>query len=117
MKYNFKTVEKKWQKKWEEKKIFEPKVNNQKKFFVTFPYPYLNGYMHIGHFFSLMRVEAFARYKRLRGFNVLFPQGWHATGSPLISAARRVKEKEPKQLKIMKDMGIKDSEIRKFGKA
>lgn len=117
MKYNFKTIEKKWQKKWEEKEVFEPEIDKRKKFFVTFPYPYLNGYMHIGHFFSLMRVESFARYKRLRGFNVLFPQGWHATGSPLISAARRVREKEPKQLKIMKDMGIKDSEIKKFGKA
>ncbi len=114
-KINFAKIEKKWQDKWEKEKIFEPEINKKKKkFFVNFPYPYINGYSHIGHLFSLMRVEAFARYKRARGFNVLFPQGWHATGSPIVNAAKRIKEKEPKQIKMMKDMGIKDFEIKKF---
>jgi len=108
-------IEKKWIKKWEESKIFQPEVNHKKKkFMLTFPYPYVNAYPHIGHFYTIMRVDAFARYKRMRGYNVLFPQGWHATGSPIINAAKRIKEKEEKQWKIMKDMGFSDVEIKKF---
>ena len=61
-----------------------------------------------------MRVEAFARYKRLKGFNVLFPQGWHATGSPIVAAAQRVKENEPKQIELLKKEGFSDKEIKKF---
>lgn len=113
---NFKRIEEKWQKKWEEEGVFEASPDERKKFYLNFPYPYINAYQHIGHLFTLMRVEAFARYKRLRGFNVLFPQGWHVTGSPIVNAAKRVKEKEPKQIKIMKDMGISGKEIKKFEK-
>ncbi len=113
---DFRKIEKKWQAKWERGKVFEADPDKRKKFFVSFPIPYINAYQHIGHLYTLMKVEAFARYKRLCGFNVLFPQAWHATGSPIINAAKRVKEREPKQLKIMKDMGIPDSKIKKFEK-
>ena len=114
-KIDFVKIESKWQKKWEKEKAFEVEVDKKKeKFFLTFPIPYINAYQHIGHLYTLMRVDSFARYKRLKGFNVLFPQGWHATGSPIVSAAKRVKDKEPKQLKIMKDMNISSSDIKKF---
>ncbi|MBR9705142.1 leucine--tRNA ligase [Candidatus Pacearchaeota archaeon] len=113
---NFKKIEKKWQTRWEAEKIFEADSSKGKKFFVSFPYPYVNAYSHIGHFYTIMRVEAMARYKRLKGFNVLFAQGWHATGSPILNAAKRVKDKEEKQLKIMKDMGITGSKLKKFEK-
>ncbi len=111
-------IAKKWQKKWEESKIFEADANpKKKKFFAHFTYPYVNAYPHIGHFYTLMQADIMARYKRLRGFNVMFPQGWHATGSPIISAAERVREREPKQLKIMASMGItKEEELKKFEK-
>jgi leucyl-tRNA synthetase len=113
---DFAVIEKKWQQKWEEKKIFEANPDSRKKFFSTFPYPYINGYPHIGHLFTIMRVEAFSRFKRHQGYNVLFPQGWHATGSPIVNAAKRVAEKEEKQIKIMRDTGFSDSEIGKFSK-
>jgi leucyl-tRNA synthetase len=116
MDYDYLKVEKKWQKAWEKEKVFEAVPNKKKKYFLTFPYPYVNLFMHIGHFFTLMRVESFARYKRLQGYNVLFPQGWHITGSPIINAAKRVKEKEPKQMKSLKEMNISSSEIKKFEK-
>jgi len=108
----------KWQKKWEESRIFEADADpKKKKFFAHFTYPYVNAYPHIGHFYTLMQADIMARYKRLRGFNVMLPQGWHATGSPIISAAERVREREPKQLKIMADMGIKDEkDLKKFEK-
>ncbi|RME55249.1 leucine--tRNA ligase [Candidatus Woesearchaeota archaeon] len=112
---DFIEIQSKWQKKWAEAKLFEPEIDEEKpKFFVTFPYPYINGYPHIGHSYTMMRVEAFARYKRMKGYNVLFPQGWHCTGSPIVSAAERVKEGEEKQIKILKDQGFSDEEIPKF---
>lgn len=108
-------IEEKWIKKWQDAKIFEADANPSKeKFFVTFPYPYINAPPHIGHFYTIMHVEAFARYKRLQGFNVLFPQGWHATGSPIISAAKRVQEREEKQLEILRDIGLSERDIKKF---
>ena len=108
-------IQEKWQKRWADAKIFEANpIKDKPKFFLTFPYPYINAYPHIGHLYTLMRIEAFARYKRLRGFNVLFPEGWHATGSPIVNAAKRVKNREEKQIKIMKDMGFDDAQISKF---
>ncbi len=112
--YDFKSVEKKWQKKWADSKIFEANPDKRKKFFLNFPYPYINGYLHLGHSFSITRLDVFARFKRMNGYNVLFPQGWHCTGTPVAAAAKRIREKEPKQLKIMKDLGFSDEEIPKF---
>ncbi len=116
MKYDFKKIEKKWQKEWSNKKAFEPEVEKKEKFFVTFPYPYVNLSPHIGHFYTIMRVEAFARYKRLRNCNVLFPQGWHCTGSPIVAAANRVKENEKKVIENLKKEGFSEKEIKKFEK-
>lgn len=111
---NLEEIEQKWIAKWEEARIFEANPDSRKKFFTTFPYPYMNGFLHLGHFYTVMRVEAIARYKRLRGFNVLFPQGWHCTGSPIENAAQRIREKEEKQWKIMQSMGFSEEEIKKF---
>ncbi|MBI2147478.1 leucine--tRNA ligase [Candidatus Woesearchaeota archaeon] len=109
-------IQSKWQKKWQQARSFHADANpyHKKKFFLTFPYPYINGLPHVGHLFTIMRVEAFARYKRLQGFNVLFPQGWHATGSPIVDAAQRVREGEEKQLKILRDCGVPEADISKF---
>ncbi|RLE40035.1 leucine--tRNA ligase [Candidatus Woesearchaeota archaeon] len=104
----------KWIKKWQEARIFEANPDNREKFFVNFPYPYVNAYAHLGHLFTLTRVDVFARYKRMRGYNVLFPQGWHCTGSPIETAALRIKEREEKQWRIMRDMGFTDEEIERF---
>lgn len=108
-------IEEKWQKKWEEAKIFEAEPKEgQKKYFLNFPYPYMNGYPHLGHAYTLLRVEVFARYKRMQDYNVLFPFAFHCTGSPIVSAANRIKENDPKQLKIMADMGIPQDLVPNF---
>ena len=111
---NLHEISRKWQVAWQKAKIFEARVEKKKKFFVNAPYPYINGFLHLGHLYTYMRTEAFARYKRAQGFNVLYPQGWHATGSPIINAAKRIVEHEPKQIQIMKDMNFSDTEIKKF---
>ncbi len=113
---DLKKIEKKWQKRWLESKVFESNPDARKKFFATFPYPYMNAIPHLGHFYTMMRVEALARYKRMRGFNVLFPQGWHCTGSPIVSAAKRVEEGEEKQIKSLKDQGFTEKEIERLKK-
>ncbi|MBI4452462.1 leucine--tRNA ligase [Candidatus Woesearchaeota archaeon] len=111
---DFSEISKKWQKKWEENKIFEANPDKRKKFFINFPYPYINSYLHLGHAFSVTRVDVFARYKRMQGYNVLFPQAWHCTGTPVWAAAQRIKENEPKQIKILESLGFTGSEIKKF---
>ena len=110
----FRKIEEKWKKKWEEEKIFESNPDNRDKFFVNVAYPYVNGYGHLGHLFTFLRTEILARFKRMQGYNVLFPQGFHATGQPIVAAAKRIKEKEEKQTKILKDMGIPEEDIEKF---
>jgi leucyl-tRNA synthetase len=113
-KADFNGIAEKWRKKWEENRIFESAPNSNKKFFINFPYPYINSYLHLGHAFSVTRVDVYARYKRMQGYNVLFPQGWHCTGTPVWAAAQRIKENEPKQIKILESLGFKGTDIKKF---
>ncbi|MFN4046455.1 MAG: class I tRNA ligase family protein, partial [Acidilobaceae archaeon] len=112
-----KNIEGKWRKKWETLRIFEADPDPSKpKFFATFPYPYVNAYPHLGGAFTILRVDVTARFKRMRGFNVLFAQGWHATGGPIVSAALRVREGDPKIIRDLTLMGVEAGEISKFSR-
>lgn len=68
---------------------FEEKNNG--KYLVTFPYPYMNGYLHLGHAFSMSKCEYQVRYQRQRGKRAIFPFGFHCTGMPIQAAANRLK--------------------------
>ncbi len=84
MKYDFKSIEPKWQKRWEEAKVFEAMDNSEKpKFFgmVEFPYPSGAG-MHVGHIKAYSGLEVVSRKRRMQGYNVLFPIGFDAFGLP-----------------------------------
>ncbi len=112
---DFKDFEKKWAEEWIKHRIFESNPDNRKKIFVTFPFPYMNGPLHIGHAFTSTRVDVYARYKRMKGYNVLFPWAWHLTGEPIAGAAERLKRGDIEQYRIFKEVdGVPDEEIKKF---
>ncbi len=97
--------ERKWQKRWEERRLFESEPEPGKgKFFITVAYPYPSGGMHVGHVRTYTVPDIVARFKRMQGFNVLFPMAWHVTGTPIIGAVNRVKEREPRQMRVLKEV-------------
>jgi len=80
------------QKMWAERKTNESEtIENKKKFMCTFPYPYMNGRLHLGHAYSCTKVEFTARYKKITGYNVLFPFSFHCTGMPIMASADKLR--------------------------
>lgn len=92
-----KKIEKEIQQKWDAEKVYEVNASNSEKqtskgkYFVTFPYPYMNGRLHLGHTFSLSKCEFAVGYQRLKGKICLFPFGLHCTGMPIKACADKLK--------------------------
>ena len=84
MEYNFRDIEKKWQKRWVESKTYQVKEDeSRQKFYVLNMFPYPSGAgLHVGHPLGYIASDIYARYKRLQGFNVLNPMGYDAYGLP-----------------------------------
>ena len=84
MKYQFREIEKKWQKRWYDQKLFKTEDSNLKdKYYVMdmFPYPSAQG-LHVGHIEGYTATDIISRFKRMKGYNVLHPMGWDAFGLP-----------------------------------
>jgi leucyl-tRNA synthetase len=87
-------VEKDIQAYWAQNKMFEldaPEDPSTPKYVATFPYPYMNGRLHLGHAFTLSKCEFEVSYQRLKGKNALFPFGFHCTGMPIMASADKIK--------------------------
>ncbi len=105
----------KWRKVWEANRLYESNPSNKPKFFLTAAFPYPNGLMHLGHARTYTLTDIYARFKRLKGYNVLFPMGFHYTGTPILAMADSVKEGDPKTLKLFKEVyNIPDDVIEKM---
>ena len=105
---NFKEVEKKWRKFWDEHselyQAIDYKASAGKKYIlVEFPYPSGSG-IHVGHAFSFTGGDVYARFKRMQGENVLFPMGWDAFGLPTENYAIKMKKKPQQVTKENTDM-------------
>jgi leucyl-tRNA synthetase len=84
-------IEEKWRRRWDEQKIFNIDPDfSRKKYFITVAYPYPNSPQHIGHGRTYTLADAHARYMRMKGYNVLFPMGFHYTGTPILAMSRRI---------------------------
>ncbi len=90
-----KQIEQKWQRKWEEAKIFEADPDPKKpKCYITVAYPYPNSPQHIGHGRTYTLADVHARYMRMRGYNVLLPMAFHYTGTPVLAMSKRLADND-----------------------
>ena len=115
MKIDWNSIEKKWREKWNEGKDFESNPNEKEKKFITVAYPYPNSPQHIGHGRTYTLADVHARYYRMKGYNVLFPMGFHYTGTPILGMAKRVEAEDAEIIDGLKNIyHVPDSDIKSF---
>lgn len=99
------------------------KRDERPKHMGTFPYPYMNGRLHLGHFYTIIRIEFRTRYMELKGYNSFFPFSFHITGMPIVASAKKLKKEldegtayiDIKSVgNILKSGGVPDEEIPNF---
>ncbi len=95
-KFNWRALEKKWQRKWAWSRAHEADPEpGKRKYFVTAAYPYPNSPQHIGHGRTYTIADVNARFHRMRGFNTLYPTGFHYTGTPVFAMSKRLQQNDP----------------------
>ena len=98
------SVEEKWQKRWQDSHLFEPLQDESKpKFMITVPWPYTNGPLHVGHGRTYTLADIIARFRRMRGFNVLFPMAFHQSGTPILAFSERIRLGDEKTINQYRD--------------
>ena len=80
-----------WQERWKKDRVFESEPDDRKKYLLTVPWPYTSGPLHAGHARTYSIADFIARYKRLSGFNVMYPMGFHESGTPILAISQRIR--------------------------
>ena len=112
--YNFKSIEQKWQNFWEKNNSFKTSEDlNKKKFYCLEMFPYPSGKIHMGHVRNYTIGDILARFKTLQGYNVLHPMGWDSFGMPAENAARQNKL-DPKSW-TEKNISVMKTQLKKLG--
>lgn len=111
---DFEKIEQKWQKRWFDEKIYEARKEKGKKFFIHFAYPGISGYLHVGHMRGFTYADIIARYMRMNGYDVIFPAGFHATGLPAVSLAKKVERNDEATLQYLRQNGCPEEVIKKL---
>jgi len=115
MEIDWSAIDKKWQKKWLENNDHETDSNNKEKKFITVAYPYPNSPQHIGHGRTYTITDVHSRYLRMKGFNVLFPMGFHYTGTPILGMAKRVEANDVELIEGFKTLyNVPEDKIKEF---
>ncbi|MFI5416810.1 MAG: leucine--tRNA ligase [Nitrososphaerales archaeon] len=108
-------IEEKWRKKWQESKDFETDPNSKEKKFITVAYPYPNSPQHIGHGRTYTLADVHARFLRMKGYNVLFPMGFHYTGTPILGMAKRVQGGDKELIQNFRELyHVPEDKIKEF---
>ncbi|ACB39158.1 leucine--tRNA ligase [Pyrobaculum neutrophilum] len=106
-----------WQRRWREARVFEPEpAPGVPKYFITAAYPYPNGAIHIGHGRTYLVADVMARFQRHLGRSVLFPMGFHYTGTPILTIAEVIAAGDKAVMEeYMELYGVPEEEIKKMG--
>ncbi len=116
--YDPETVEREWRRRFEESGRYQPDPEDapdEDPVFLTVPYPYPSGGMHVGHARTYLVPDVYARFRRLQGDQVLFPMAWHFTGTPIVGAVERVKNRDPDQIETLTGaFGVPESDLAKL---
>lgn len=111
--YPFKKIEDRWQKRWEKQKLYKTPDSPKKKFYLLVMFAYTSGDIHIGHFRNYIIGDVVARYKTMKGFDVLHPFGWDAFGLPAEEAA--IKKKVDPEGWSLSNIDVSRSTIKRCG--
>ena len=115
MEVDWSAIDKKWQKKWAENNDHETNSNDKEKKFITVAYPYPNSPQHIGHGRTYTIADVHSRYLRMKGYNVLFPMGFHYTGTPILGMAKRVEANDTELIEGFKTLyKVPEDKIKEF---
>ncbi len=111
---DFASLEQKWQERWYGERIYEARREKGKKFFIHFAYPGISGYLHVGHMRGFTYADIIARYMRMNGYDVIFPAGFHATGLPAVSLAKKVARGDEDTIEYLRRNGCPEEVIKKL---
>lgn len=113
MSLDFSKIESKWRNAWYEARINESEPHpGKKKFFMIFAYPGVTGYLHVGHMRGYTVADAIVRYKKMIGYEVLFPVGTHATGNGAIAFARKIERGDRSTLELLRANKVPEGKIK-----